>query len=109
MELLDGGSLDKLQFARPTSLDRLLDLGIQAAGAMDAAHRKGIRCLILQLAKITEPRFPVGAGRFSTGADNDATAAHSLTSAGQHWEPSLICFRSRHEERSWVRALICFR
>src|SRR5580704_2543046 len=40
MELLDGGSLDKLQTNQPMPLDRLLDFGIQAADALDAAHRK---------------------------------------------------------------------
>ena len=42
MEFLDGKSLDKLQTGQPMPLDRLLDFGIQAADALDAAHRKGI-------------------------------------------------------------------
>ena len=42
MEFLEGKSLDKVQTAQPMPLDRLLDFGIQAADALDAAHRKGL-------------------------------------------------------------------
>ncbi len=42
MELLDGVTLDTLLTGSPTPLTRLLDIGIQAADALDAAHRKGI-------------------------------------------------------------------
>jgi serine/threonine protein kinase/Tol biopolymer transport system component len=42
MELLEGQSLDKLYYHRPMPYPKLLDLGVQAADALDAAHRKGI-------------------------------------------------------------------
>jgi serine/threonine protein kinase/Tol biopolymer transport system component len=42
MELLEGQSLDKLYYHRTMPYPKLLDLGVQAADALDAAHRKGI-------------------------------------------------------------------
>jgi Tol biopolymer transport system component len=42
MELLDGASLADRLAARPLTLDALLDVGIQVADALDAAHRQGI-------------------------------------------------------------------
>ncbi len=42
MELLEGQSLDKLYYRRSMPYPRLLDLGVQLADALDAAHRKGI-------------------------------------------------------------------
>jgi serine/threonine protein kinase/Tol biopolymer transport system component len=42
MELLEGESLDAKLANGPLNLDRLLDLGIQLADALDAAHAKGI-------------------------------------------------------------------
>jgi serine/threonine protein kinase/WD40 repeat protein len=42
MELLEGQSLDHKLDAGPLSLDRLLDISIQLADALDAAHAKGI-------------------------------------------------------------------
>ena len=42
MELLEGQSLDRTLQAGPLALDRLLDIGIQLADALDAAHAKGI-------------------------------------------------------------------
>ena len=42
MELLEGQSLDAKLASGPLPLDRLLDLGIQLADALDAAHAKGI-------------------------------------------------------------------
>jgi eukaryotic-like serine/threonine-protein kinase len=99
MEFLEGKSLDKMQTAQPMPLDRLLDFGIQAADALDAAHRKGIvhrdikpanlflspsgqlKVLDFGLAKLTEPQ----AADVTSDATSDpdaATAANSLTSAG---------------------------
>lgn len=42
MELLEGSSLDRASFRRPMPYPKLLDFGVQAADALDAAHRKGI-------------------------------------------------------------------
>jgi len=42
MEYLEGCTLRELTFGRPLELERLLDLGIEIADALDAAHSKGI-------------------------------------------------------------------
>lgn len=42
MEMLEGQSLDQLCGGRAMPYPRLLDVGIQVADALDAAHRKGI-------------------------------------------------------------------
>ncbi|HEV2172587.1 MAG TPA: serine/threonine-protein kinase, partial [Nitrospira sp.] len=42
MEYLEGKTLRELTFGRPLELERLLDLGIEIADALDAAHSKGI-------------------------------------------------------------------
>src|SRR6266849_112125 len=42
MELLDGQSLDHRIIGGPLPLDRILDISIQLADALDAAHAKGI-------------------------------------------------------------------
>jgi len=42
MEYLEGKTLRELTFGRPLEFDRLLDLGIEIADALDAAHSKGI-------------------------------------------------------------------
>jgi eukaryotic-like serine/threonine-protein kinase len=42
MELLEGKPLDRLLAAGPLPLDQLLDIAIQIADALDAAHHRGI-------------------------------------------------------------------
>jgi eukaryotic-like serine/threonine-protein kinase len=42
MELLEGESLSERMLSRPLTNDQILDIAIQVADALDAAHRKGI-------------------------------------------------------------------
>ncbi len=42
MELLEGESLAERLLSRPLTNDQILDIAIQVADALDAAHRKGI-------------------------------------------------------------------
>ncbi len=42
MEFIEGQSLDKVIHHQPLPLDELLDIGVQIADALDAAHGKGI-------------------------------------------------------------------
>ncbi len=42
MELLEGQSLDRMLHGSPLPLARVLDLGMQTADALDAAHAKGV-------------------------------------------------------------------
>jgi len=42
MELMEGSSLEKLYRGRPMPYPKLLDMGVQLADALDAAHHKGI-------------------------------------------------------------------
>ena len=42
MELLEGGTLRQRIGGRPMPIDELLDVGVQVADALDAAHAKGI-------------------------------------------------------------------
>lgn len=42
MELLEGQSLDRVLTAAPPPIARILEMGVQLADALDAAHKKGI-------------------------------------------------------------------
>jgi eukaryotic-like serine/threonine-protein kinase len=95
MELLDGQSLDQALISGPLPLNRLLDLGVQLADALDAAHAKGIihrdikpanifltqrgqvKILDFGLAKLAHPELSLD----TVGATQESPSPH-LTSPG---------------------------
>jgi eukaryotic-like serine/threonine-protein kinase len=97
MELLEGMNLDSRLAGGPLALDRLLDVSIQLADALDAAHAKGIvhrdikpanifltlrgqvKVLDFGLAKLT--RAP-GTAAETIGVTQDDPATAHLTSPG---------------------------
>ena len=96
MELLEGQSLDQKLASGPLPLDRLLDIAIQLADALDAAHAKGIihrdikpanifltqrgqvKILDFGLAKLTRPEMAME----TIGATVDSPGPLHLTSPG---------------------------
>src|SRR5579864_7333525 len=96
MELLDGQSLDAKLVTGPLQSDRLLDIAIQLADALDAAHAKGIihrdikpaniflsprgqvKVLDFGLAKLMQPDLLAGA----ISATQDSPRPAHLTSPG---------------------------
>jgi eukaryotic-like serine/threonine-protein kinase len=97
MELLEGQTLKHRITDKPLSFDQVLDVGIQIADALDAAHAKGIihrdikpanifvtkrlqaKVLDFGLAKLAPERVGVGAG---SSALPTLTAEQLLTSPG---------------------------
>jgi serine/threonine protein kinase len=84
MELLEGSSLEKLYRGQPLALPRLLEIGIQLADALDAAHRKGILHRDIKPANIFMTRsgqakiLDFGLAKLEETVDADATAAPAM-------------------------------
>jgi eukaryotic-like serine/threonine-protein kinase len=96
MELLAGQNLDQKLFSGPLPTDRLLDIAIQLADALDAAHAKGIihrdikpanifltprgqaKVLDFGLAKLAHPEMQTE----TIGATHDSPQFAHLTSPG---------------------------
>src|SRR5579862_1307346 len=96
MELLEGQNLAQKLISGPLAADRLLDIAIQLADALDAAHAKGIihrdikpanifltprgqvKVLDFGLAKLTRPEMQMT----TIGATQDSPSPANLTSPG---------------------------
>jgi len=96
MELLEGQNLDQKLYSGPLAVGLLLDMAIQLADALDAAHAKGIihrdikpanifltprgqvKVLDFGLAKLTRPELEMQ----TIGATQESPAKANLTSPG---------------------------
>jgi non-specific serine/threonine protein kinase len=122
MELLEGQSLATELLGGPPPLSRLLDISIQLADALDAAHTKGIihrdvkpanvfisqrgqvKVLDFGLAKITQKALMA---METVGSTQDAPA--HLTSPGSTVGTSPTCLPSRRAVKYSIPERICSR
>ena len=127
MELLEGQSLDKLYYRRPMPYPKLLDLGVQVADALDAAHRKGIlhrdikpgniflspsgqvKILDFGLAKLEEGYAdPRRAGQ-GTRPWRSHMRTICLPVRGRRLAPLPTCLPNRRGAKHWMPAAMFFR
>lgn len=89
MELLEGSSLEKLYRGHPMPFPKLIEVGVQLADALDAAHRKGILHRDIKPANIFVTQsgqaklLDFGLAKVEDTSNEAApTAANPLTSSG---------------------------
>src|SRR6266513_5843481 len=82
MEYLDGQTLKERVHGQPLRIDEILDLGIQIASALEAAHAKGIVHRDIKPANIFDFGLAKLAPQSSLGTDVSTTAGKDLTSPG---------------------------